>query len=722
MFYDIKLDDRSYREIEEEAVFHIPGECPQWTNYNPSDPGMTLVQLFSWLTEVQQYHLSQPGEWKRRKYLKLLGADLRHIRPAAGAVSIEPGLDQIGKQIPLLKGTRFFAGDMAFETVKKEWVHPARLVGACMVQGNLFSSYYNIGNELEKQMKLYPFGESPQTGAQCCFILDSPLSSVRETNIYFDICTDYGITRNPPDEQFIPPAKLKWEYFCADGWEAVQLGSDHTYAFLQSGKINFRIQKEMAKEEISDAYVIRVTLLENDYDVAPLIQNIYLNETDVRQQYSACDFEEYELDLSGAEDTFCVCSGLYLADAGKAELYLERREDFFGRADTACDQDRKEDAVWYLLKEIRREKTAEGDLRLWFSKPAWAEGPLRCRLAVFEKGMEESRLIGRGNAFANQEFDLHFSDLVYDEFEIMVYDRECKGYTIYEKAEDFDCSAPEDRVYLLDTEHNKILFGDCERGMAPDGEIRIIRMRFSFGNAGNIKAGKIRECEACPGLLVRQYKMTEGGWKEETVSECLERFRKELREVHRGVTASDYEALVKKAPGLLILNSRVISPSEWEEMGITPPENQISIVVQPFGMPGQHKALSETYRKNLKRILEKKKMIGTRIRLLNPEYTAISLYAEIVVRPQFPDAQKQMEETVREYLDERTWEIGKPVLCSVLYGLLDTLSCVQQVRSLSVNAGGNGYRYLKNGDIALAPNGLAYAKDLEFCIYTGNEG
>ncbi|MCI8991422.1 MAG: hypothetical protein HFG80_01650 [Eubacterium sp.] len=721
MFYDMKLDDRSYREIEEEAVFHIPGECPQWTNYNPSDPGMTLVQLFSWLTEVQQYHLSQPDERKRKKYLELFGIRLRHIRPSAGAVTIEPGLEQFGKQIPLQKGTRFFADDLAFETVKKEWVHPARLIGACMVRGNSYSNYYNIGNESEKQMQLYPFGEEAETGNQCCFILDRPLSNIRENNIYFDIRTEYGITRNPADEGFLPLAKLEWEYYGSGGWEPLQVEADHTHAFLQSGKICFRIPKEMAKDRLLGAYVIRVTLAENDFDVAPLIRNIYLNEIEVKQQYTACDYEEYELDVSGTEDSFSVCTGLSLADTGKAELYI-KKEASAGGSCAPENRSAGQNSVWYLCKEIRREKTTEGDTRLWFPKPAWAKGTLSCRLAVFEKDMEEKRLAGKGNAFANQEFELHVSDLVYEEFEILVYDEENGGYVGYEKTEDFDGCTPEDAVYLLEPKSGKLLFGDCERGMAPEGEIRIIRMKFSAGSAGNIKADKIRDCESCPGLLVRQYKSTKGGRDDETVSECFERFRRKMREVHRGVTGSDYETLVKKAPGLLIQDSRVIPPAEWEDMGVTPPENMISIVVQPFGAPGQHKVLSETYRRNLKRILDKKKMIGTRIRLLNPEYIAVSVYAEIVVRPQFPDAKKRMEETVRNYLNERTWEIGKPVLCSVLYGLLDTLPCVQQVKSLSVNAGGNGCRYRMNGDIALPPNGLAYGKDLEFCIFTGNEG
>ncbi len=85
MFYDLNLDDKSYREIEEDAIFRIPGECPEWTNYNQSDPGMMLIGLLSWLKEIQQYHISQIGGWKRQKYLKLLGTSMEHACPAKGA-------------------------------------------------------------------------------------------------------------------------------------------------------------------------------------------------------------------------------------------------------------------------------------------------------------------------------------------------------------------------------------------------------------------------------------------------------------------------------------------------------------------------------------------------------------------------------------------------------------------------------------------------------------
>lgn len=702
MLYDLNLDDRSFREIEEEAIFHIQGEYPKWTNYNPSDPGITLVQLLSWLTEVQQYHLSQPNEWKRRKYLKLLGTELLHIRPALGAVHVEPGAFQMNETLPLPKGTRFFAGDIPFETAEKEWVDPVRLIGAYRMEENAFCGYYHVENDMEKQMKLYPFGKLPKSGSQCYFVLDGALCQTKKTDIFFEIWTGYEVARNPADEQFIPLASLKWEYYSLNGWETLLVESDETYGLIQSGKICFRIPGEMAKEESLQTYQLRVTLEENDYDVAPLIQNIYLNETDVLQQYSVCDYESYETDLSGAEEEFPLLSSLYLADRGEAELYLENGEG------------------WVLLKEVRREKTEAGDTRLWFPKPAWADGTVRCRLAFYEKEAKESRIAGAGNGFGNQEYDLYLSDIIYEDFEIVVYDEMAEGYVPYEKVEDFDNCTPEDRAYILDVPGHRILFGDCERGMAPEGEIRIIRLKLSLGKSGNIKADKIEKCESYPELFVKQYKRTYGGQDEETLEECFERFRRKWKEINRGVTYCDYEELVKKTPGLFIVDSRVIPPTEWEGMGNTLPQNQISIVVQPLGMDGKHAILSETYKQNIRRILEKKKMLGTRIQILSPEYIGISVYAEIVIKPQFPDAKEQMERAVKAYLDEKTWKIGKSVLSSTLYGILDTLPCVWQVKSLSINARGNRCRHLVNGDIGLPPNGLAYLENMDFGIYTAD--
>lgn len=705
MFYDLNLDDKSYQEIESDAVFQIPGKCPDWTNYNQSDPGIMLLGLLSWFKEIQQYQISQLGGWKRQKYLKLLGVTMRHARPAHGSVSVEPGLGFTGGYAPLLKGTRFFAGDMAFETVHREWIHPIKLLGAYILCGEILDKYVNIGNDLEKKMRLYPFGEYPETGNSCCFVMDRAFLRKGKTVISFDIRTDYQVSRNPIGEDFIPLASLKWEYQSAEGWEELPVDFDTTYAFLQSGKIGFHLPKEMVEDKVYKAFQIRVTLVENDYDVAPLIQNMYFNEIEVRQQYSYCDYEDHEVTPIDGEYILYIKSSLYLAKNGQAELYLEREEG------------------WISTPILERKAGYDGDVVLSFFRPDWADNgvKLTCRLAVCENEFQEKRNLGTGDGSASQEYRLNMTDILYDEFEIMVCDRQDGRFYPYKRVEEFDHCTPEDAVYVLELAKNRLLFGNCENGMAPDGDIRLLRLKVSGGKSGNIKAGKIRECEQLPGLFVKQYEMTSGGRDNETVEECYERLRQDFKQIHRGVTYSDYEELVKQTPGLLILDSKAIPATPGEKKREFWPENEISIVVRPLSYKERDTRLSDKYRRNLEQMLQKRKMIGTTIKILSPEYVGISVFAEIVIRPQFTDAEEMIEEAVRSYLDEASWEIGRPVSGSAIYGIIDILPCVRQARALTVEARGRGYRYLVNGDVQLPPNGLPYLKDLDFRIFTSGE-
>lgn len=37
------LDDRSFQDLVDEAKKKIPLYCPEWTDHNVSDPGVTLI-------------------------------------------------------------------------------------------------------------------------------------------------------------------------------------------------------------------------------------------------------------------------------------------------------------------------------------------------------------------------------------------------------------------------------------------------------------------------------------------------------------------------------------------------------------------------------------------------------------------------------------------------------------------------------------------------------
>jgi hypothetical protein len=70
------LDDRSYEQLRSEALALLPSLQPEWTNHNPSDPGITLIELFAWLTEMLLFRVNQIPSANVERFLRLLnGSD-----------------------------------------------------------------------------------------------------------------------------------------------------------------------------------------------------------------------------------------------------------------------------------------------------------------------------------------------------------------------------------------------------------------------------------------------------------------------------------------------------------------------------------------------------------------------------------------------------------------------------------------------------------------------
>jgi hypothetical protein len=68
----LDLDDVTYQDLTSEALASIPKLCPAWTDYNASDPGITLIELFAWLCEMLIFRVDQITDDNRWKYLWLL--------------------------------------------------------------------------------------------------------------------------------------------------------------------------------------------------------------------------------------------------------------------------------------------------------------------------------------------------------------------------------------------------------------------------------------------------------------------------------------------------------------------------------------------------------------------------------------------------------------------------------------------------------------------------
>ncbi len=76
------LDDRKYADIVREARALIPQYCPEWTNLGDADPGITLVQLFAWMTEMMIHRLNRVPDKTYIHFLNFIGEERREARPS----------------------------------------------------------------------------------------------------------------------------------------------------------------------------------------------------------------------------------------------------------------------------------------------------------------------------------------------------------------------------------------------------------------------------------------------------------------------------------------------------------------------------------------------------------------------------------------------------------------------------------------------------------------
>src|SRR6185503_7811008 len=113
----------SYRQLVREALERVPSHTPEWTNLNDADPGVTIVQLFAYLTETVSYRADLVPLRNRSKFLQLLDVPLRPAQPARGLVTF---MNQRGPLAvtPLPRETEVTAGRVPFRTLNALTVLP----------------------------------------------------------------------------------------------------------------------------------------------------------------------------------------------------------------------------------------------------------------------------------------------------------------------------------------------------------------------------------------------------------------------------------------------------------------------------------------------------------------------------------------------------------------------------------------------------------------------
>ncbi len=213
------LDDRTFDDIVEEAIRLIPQYCPEWTNYNPSDPGITLIELFAWMTEMILYRLNKVPDKVYVTLLDLIGIKLRPPQPATAMVTFNlvEGAET-GVWVP--KGTQVATepterGDqIVFETDRELYVTNVKLVKCYSIERDKVSdnsSFIGIGQSqgfdvfhgMKQIDRMFYLGDD-RFGA---------LKEVSNVQVIFDF---------PEAKEENPLDLLEWEYWNGRRWRELQ--------------------------------------------------------------------------------------------------------------------------------------------------------------------------------------------------------------------------------------------------------------------------------------------------------------------------------------------------------------------------------------------------------------------------------------------------------------------------------------------------------------------
>jgi predicted phage baseplate assembly protein len=232
------LDDRRFQDIVDEAKRLIPRYCPEWTNHNLSDPGVALIELFAWMTDMFLYRLNQVPDRLYTKFLDLVGVELFPPQAAGtgltfwlSAPEAEPVTVPVGTEVATAPEPG--ADPVVFVTVRDLHIAQPELVGLLTSSGP--DRYEDAWEELR-----YPGGrvrcftsDPPRPGDAFYIGFAHPLAG---NVIRLDVETSvFGLGIDPER----PP--LAWEVWGGEAWIPAAVHRDATGGLNRTGSVTLLI-------------------------------------------------------------------------------------------------------------------------------------------------------------------------------------------------------------------------------------------------------------------------------------------------------------------------------------------------------------------------------------------------------------------------------------------------------------------------------------------------
>lgn len=242
------LDDRTWKDIVEQARALIPKYAPQWTDHNPSDLGMTLVELFAWMVEGMTYRLNRVPEKNYVAFLNLLGITRDPQTPARSYLtfSAQPGSVKVPKGSQAQTQGSETEPPIVFETDDDLTVLPINMTVALHIAKANLNKYSNISSAFT----VPPAGGTTLhiasgTSVLLCLGFDKP--TTQPVRLRFRLFRPLVIPK-----EVNPAGVVKWVYSTdtvePSSWAPIPQVTDDTRGLTKDGEVTLTIPATWAAQ------------------------------------------------------------------------------------------------------------------------------------------------------------------------------------------------------------------------------------------------------------------------------------------------------------------------------------------------------------------------------------------------------------------------------------------------------------------------------------------
>jgi predicted phage baseplate assembly protein len=643
------LDDRAFEDLVNECLLRIPRYCPEWTNYNPSDPGITLIELFAWLTDQMLLRFNQVPRRNYVAFLELLGVRLQPPSPAQTEITFylsaaldEPYAIPAGTEVATIRTDTDDA--IIFSTDRPLIIGQPRirhLLGAEVVEPRPQSlrdrlvGTWTMEREGEWQgPELSVFEDRPQPGN--CFYLVFDGNDPIEGNaiaitVRAEAATSTGIDPNQPPR--------RWEAWNGSEWESVLLHEidDKTQGFSFSELVR------QGGDPLSGADVM----------------------LHLPRPWPATQFLGYQ-----GRWLRCVYTPPQPPQPGygRSPRILGVRSRAIGGTIAASQ-----------CRQIRNEILGESDgtpgqtFQIQ-NAPVLPRKENEYILVTPPGGLPQIWQETTDFASSTPE-DPHYTiDSVTGTVQF--------GPLIREPAALREETESRSRLHSrLDRPHISPALERHYGAVPPRGsQIQLVAYRTGGGQKGNVQPGTIRVLKSAVPYVSSaiNHKPGRNGTDAESLENAAMRVPRMLRTRDRAVTVEDFETLTLKAGNGSVARVRCLSATQTERPGtvrlVVVPQADTEAIARGEGIHPDWLALNPDLVNRILGYLDERRLLGVEVLCRAPDYVGVAVQTEVALDPEYAHSRaagtllRQMQVALYHFLNPITggpegtgWPFGRPV-------------------------------------------------------------